>query len=201
MTEIVQVSPDKEIKLEESGDKLQTSSDPPALKLKLKVKQSTSDSQHSSEDGIEAFGDSNGKKSVTTLVKKDIPLVIYNSQNGDGSKGSPTSSDTNSPTISSPHLGQQSPVPKLKIRIKSANLRIPTFPTNKKPTEQVLDGSEPYCVCRSSRTDGFMICCDICELWCHGDCVGIFSEQDAVDIDEFHCPKCEPTYGSSKRCK
>ncbi|KAK7085109.1 Lsd1/2 complex PHD finger containing protein Phf2 [Halocaridina rubra] len=54
-----------------------------------------------------------------------------------------------------------------------------------------------YCVCGQSRDlSGFMIQCDICKDWFHGRCVGV-REYQAVDIDRFHCPRCEAFNGPS----
>ena len=33
--------------------------------------------------------------------------------------------------------------------------------------------TKPHCICGSPREDGFMICCDLCGIWCHEACVGI----------------------------
>eukprot|EP01117_Protostelium_nocturnum_P019257 TRINITY_DN8301_c0_g1_i4.p1 TRINITY_DN8301_c0_g1~~TRINITY_DN8301_c0_g1_i4.p1 ORF type:complete len:676 (+),score=187.06 TRINITY_DN8301_c0_g1_i4:3029-5056(+) len=55
-----------------------------------------------------------------------------------------------------------------------------------------------HCFCGSSHEWGFMICCEICERWYHGSCVGLKEEEDAEDIEEYHCIKCAPTHGPSK---
>ncbi|XP_034250698.1 histone lysine demethylase PHF8-like isoform X2 [Thrips palmi] len=55
----------------------------------------------------------------------------------------------------------------------------------------------PVCVCGlESVNDRFMIECDICKTWYHGDCVTVF-EYEAPDIAKYHCPRCEPMYGPS----
>ncbi|KAK7907401.1 hypothetical protein WMY93_016013 [Mugilogobius chulae] len=41
-----------------------------------------------------------------------------------------------------------------------------------------------------------MIECDACKDWFHGSCVGV-DEDDAPDIDIYHCPNCEKTHGKS----
>ena len=54
-----------------------------------------------------------------------------------------------------------------------------------------------YCLCgQSSDLSRFMIQCDICKDWFHGRCVGV-REYQAIDIDRFHCPRCEPYHGPS----
>ncbi|XP_061687376.1 lysine-specific demethylase phf2 isoform X2 [Syngnathoides biaculeatus] len=54
-----------------------------------------------------------------------------------------------------------------------------------------------YCVCRLPyNVTQFMIECDACKDWFHGSCVGV-DEDDAPDIDLYHCPNCEKTHGKS----
>ena len=45
-----------------------------------------------------------------------------------------------------------------------------------------------YCLCRRPY-DGFMIGCDECEEWYHGQCIGI-SESQAEKFDRFVCVRC-----------
>ncbi|KAF5280187.1 hypothetical protein FQA39_LY18104 [Lamprigera yunnana] len=48
---------------------------------------------------------------------------------------------------------------------------------------------QAYCVCRSSDSSRFMIACDACEEWYHGDCIGI-SEREAKHIKQYFCIRC-----------
>uniref|UniRef100_A0A672I2A6 Lysine-specific demethylase PHF2 n=1 Tax=Salarias fasciatus TaxID=181472 RepID=A0A672I2A6_SALFA len=59
-------------------------------------------------------------------------------------------------------------------------------------------GSAPvYCICRLPYdVTQFMIECDACKDWFHGSCVEV-DEDDAPDIDIYHCPNCEKTHGKS----
>uniref|UniRef100_A0A3Q2CUB3 PHD finger protein 2 n=1 Tax=Cyprinodon variegatus TaxID=28743 RepID=A0A3Q2CUB3_CYPVA len=57
-----------------------------------------------------------------------------------------------------------------------------------------------YCICRLPYdVTQFMIECDACKDWFHG-CVGV-DEDDAPDIDIYHCPNCEKTHGKSTKKK
>lgn len=47
-----------------------------------------------------------------------------------------------------------------------------------------------YCICKSSDEDRFMIGCDNCDEWYHGDCIKI-SEIRASHIEKFYCKKCK----------
>ncbi|CAG9832145.1 unnamed protein product [Diabrotica balteata] len=49
---------------------------------------------------------------------------------------------------------------------------------------------QAYCICRSSDSSRFMIGCDACEEWYHGDCVKI-SEKDAKLIKQYICVRCK----------
>ncbi|XP_065345796.1 nucleosome-remodeling factor subunit NURF301 isoform X2 [Cloeon dipterum] len=52
-----------------------------------------------------------------------------------------------------------------------------------------------YCLCKKPYDDSkFYICCDSCQNWFHGRCVGIL-QVEADGIDEYVCPNCE---GSSE---
>lgn len=54
-----------------------------------------------------------------------------------------------------------------------------------------LDASELYCECRQPHGGRFMISCDSCEEWFHGECVGV-READVPNPDDFHwnCKAC-----------
>jgi len=56
-------------------------------------------------------------------------------------------------------------------------------------TEEEEDGETLYCICRSTDVNRFMIGCDHCEEWYHGDCIGV-TEKDAKYIKKFYCKEC-----------
>uniref|UniRef100_UPI00336AEC94 CXXC-type zinc finger protein 1 n=1 Tax=Drosophila melanogaster TaxID=7227 RepID=UPI00336AEC94 len=49
---------------------------------------------------------------------------------------------------------------------------------------------QAYCICRSSDCSRFMIGCDGCEEWYHGDCIGI-TEKEAKHIKQYYCRRCK----------
>lgn len=51
------------------------------------------------------------------------------------------------------------------------------------------DPSQLYCICRQPALHYFMIQCNKCQDWFHGECVGI-NRQKAAKIKEFYCPLC-----------
>lgn len=52
-----------------------------------------------------------------------------------------------------------------------------------------IEEEEVYCICRTSDTKRFMIGCDQCDEWFHGDCINI-TEDDAKMIKKFFCLNC-----------
>ncbi|XP_045116189.1 CXXC-type zinc finger protein 1-like isoform X2 [Portunus trituberculatus] len=61
--------------------------------------------------------------------------------------------------------------------------------------EEGLKDEQVYCVCRTSDVSRFMIGCDKCEEWYHGDCINV-TESEANKIRKFFCQRCrlkEPT--------
>merc|ERR1712048_1160451 len=69
-------------------------------------------------------------------------------------------------------------------------------------------GDEVFCICRSSDIERFMIACEKCNEWFHGDCINV-SRKKAKSIEEWFCFKClekdkklkKPAKQSSKRKK
>ncbi|KAK0170901.1 hypothetical protein PV328_008686 [Microctonus aethiopoides] len=53
------------------------------------------------------------------------------------------------------------------------------------------DTQELYCLCKQPYDESqFYICCDKCQDWFHGRCVGIL-QSEADNIDEYVCPNCQ----------
>ena len=47
-----------------------------------------------------------------------------------------------------------------------------------------------YCICNGPDDGSFMIACDFCCEWFHGNCVGV-TEKQAQKIDLYVCPECK----------
>ncbi|XP_041969950.1 CXXC-type zinc finger protein 1-like [Aricia agestis] len=58
-----------------------------------------------------------------------------------------------------------------------------------KITTLLNQAGQAYCICRSSDSSRFMIACDACEEWYHGDCINI-SEREAKYIKTYFCDRC-----------
>ncbi|XP_072412266.1 death-inducer obliterator 1-like [Chiloscyllium punctatum] len=60
------------------------------------------------------------------------------------------------------------------------------------------DPDKLYCICRQPHNNRFMICCDRCEEWFHGDCVGITMARGRLlerNGEDYICPDCSPSSG------
>lgn len=49
---------------------------------------------------------------------------------------------------------------------------------------------ELYCICQTSDSGSFMICCDCCEKWYHTSCLGI-TRSFAKNVKTFYCFVCQ----------
>ncbi|XP_022917774.2 nucleosome-remodeling factor subunit NURF301 isoform X2 [Onthophagus taurus] len=57
--------------------------------------------------------------------------------------------------------------------------------------QHARDTQELFCLCRQPYDESqFYICCDRCQDWFHGRCVGIL-QSEADNIDEYICPNCQ----------
>lgn len=48
----------------------------------------------------------------------------------------------------------------------------------------------PYCICRGPDDHRWMICCERCEDWFHGECVHLAKDVGESLIEKFICPNC-----------
>ncbi|XP_032577376.1 uncharacterized protein LOC6613221 [Drosophila sechellia] len=55
--------------------------------------------------------------------------------------------------------------------------------------DSVVSAKDVYCICRQSHSNGFMICCDNCNEWFHGDCIGL-PANIGVQHDTYYCTEC-----------
>ncbi|XP_051967151.1 death-inducer obliterator 1-like [Xyrauchen texanus] len=68
-------------------------------------------------------------------------------------------------------------------------------------SEYHSDGYDPnalYCICRQKHNKRFMICCDRCEEWFHGDCVGITEARGRLmerNGEDYVCSNCNTQKG------
>lgn len=55
--------------------------------------------------------------------------------------------------------------------------------------EEEIEAAEIYCICRSTDISRFMIGCEACNEWYHGDCINVTAEE-AQDIKHWYCKPC-----------
>nr|XP_046220707.1 CXXC-type zinc finger protein 1-like [Oncorhynchus gorbuscha] len=70
-------------------------------------------------------------------------------------------------------------------------------PAPDRPIGPMMEGGNApvYCICRRPDINCFMIGCDCCNEWFHGDCIGI-SEKAAKVIRVWYCEKCRAKDGT-----
>lgn len=77
----------------------------------------------------------------------------------------------------------------------------PSKRTKKLKSERTAQGSDdasdddesdngPYCLCRGPDDHRWMICCENCEDWFHGECIKMNKEIGENLIEKFICPIC-----------
>ncbi|EDW81984.1 uncharacterized protein Dwil_GK25558 [Drosophila willistoni] len=80
---------------------------------------------------------------------------------------------------------------KTKEEIRREIAREFDLPERKSKIATILkQDDQAYCICRTSDCSRFMIGCDGCEEWYHGDCIGI-TEKEAKHIKQYYCRRCK----------
>jgi hypothetical protein len=62
--------------------------------------------------------------------------------------------------------------------------------------EESDGGTEVYCLCKQPYAGRFMIQCDHCEEWYHGECVDI-TPGEAVSLNRYRCETCKRFGGAA----
>ncbi|KAF9961355.1 hypothetical protein BGZ72_004064 [Mortierella alpina] len=96
-------------------------------------------------------------------------------------------------------------VPEVSVKSKLSSHEQPTEQPKDKETARASASKEEkseeqsrskedgalYCICRTPYDPSrFMIACDQCDDWFHGDCVGV-AEKEIDLVDQYYCKRCE----------
>jgi PHD-finger len=89
-----------------------------------------------------------------------------------------------------PKPGQTKPlsVDMLKGLLLSAEDNAVEIPEKMQLKCIVADKGARHCICGGPNYGGFMLCCDKCDLWFHGPCVG--TVMDSESLSNWRCPGC-----------
>ncbi|XP_051532690.1 death-inducer obliterator 1-like isoform X4 [Myxocyprinus asiaticus] len=91
--------------------------------------------------------------------------------------------------------------PKSEAKLRKENDEDDDDDEESPSSESDSDGYDPnalYCICRQKHNKRFMICCDRCEEWFHGDCVGITEARGRLmerNGEDYVCPNCNTQKG------
>ena len=84
---------------------------------------------------------------------------------------------------------------KAKTKITKMREETPVASTSKTITQETTEGEELFCLCRRPYDESqFYICCDSCQGWFHGRCVGVL-QKEADSLDVYVCPNCQRDSG------
>ncbi|CAO3694993.1 unnamed protein product [Umbelopsis ramanniana] len=120
----------------------------------------------------------------TPAATKKSGLTVNLSLNTLAAHSQPTPSSATAPSSS------DSSTPKIRFKLKLPTVVEPTPP----PPPVDMSGGDTEvinCICDNPHVDygAFMIACDNCSEWFHGDCVGI---RESDQVAEWYCMRCRP---------
>ncbi|XP_043945840.1 death-inducer obliterator 1 isoform X2 [Protopterus annectens] len=142
------------------------------------------------------------KELQNQLRKKHSELItpcLVNIVKMDPFKGEPKSE------VRTPFIKLRSPLQERKEVLKSLPAEtdsslIPNDDDLRIKKVEVYDPKALYCICRQPNNNRFMICCDKCEEWFHGDCIGISEERGVLmekNEEYYICLNCSILQGQN----
>ncbi|XP_041347203.1 CXXC-type zinc finger protein 1-like isoform X2 [Gigantopelta aegis] len=102
-----------------------------------------------------------------------------------------TDSDTgaNSSANSQDDIAHQFVLPERQAKLNLLIKAMEMTSSDETAPQGAKQGETIYCICRTTDCLRFMIGCDNCEEWYHGDCIGI-TQLDARTIKRYYCTFC-----------
>ncbi|XP_039494998.1 uncharacterized protein LOC120454059 [Drosophila santomea] len=132
-----------------------------------------------SDAGNVSFGESSLDASINQLL--NASSLSNDSQSGSGPKR---------PNPREPSLAKRSTAPRRSKKLDTSQNNDPDASESQEDDD---DPNKLWCVCRQPHNNRFMICCDLCEDWFHGTCVGV-TKAMGTDMEnkgiDWKCPKC-----------
>jgi hypothetical protein len=102
------------------------------------------------------------------------------------SLNSPSNQNQPAPVVAPPPTSADSSTPKIRFKLK-----LPVAEPTPAAEQPAGDAEVINCICENPHVDygAFMIACDQCSVWFHGDCVGI---KESDQVAEWYCMRCRP---------
>lgn len=147
------------------------------------------------EDGVENESVANG----TPQSSSDVPPPSSKSP----SYPPPTSTDSANMAVQHPVLKKKGTAATIKKAPKRPNNSGPkpakkakltpppgAVPQDGSSDDDMEEDNGPYCLCRGPDDHRWMIFCENCEDWFHGECINLSKEIGESLIEKFICPNC-----------
>lgn len=129
------------------------------------------------------------KKGTATLVKKTTSRKTGSASRG--AKGARSGSTKSAAAAALPKGG----TPKPPGSTASSPPPVGSSDAGGSGDEDDESDHGPYCLCRGPDDHRWMIGCDVCEDWFHGECVGVDKAIGEALIVRYVCPRCTDDKG------
>ncbi|CAI2170129.1 6501_t:CDS:2 [Funneliformis geosporum] len=161
---------------------------------KYKIKREDPETVSSDDDKPRKRKPSIKRPRIPPLKRKATSQSVHNNSKNKRLKKSSSSPHFRSRTTSNNSSVNNSP--RLQPQVEMTTVDDMVIEVGKKV--------QHYCICRSTDGESFMIECDNCDEWFHGDCVNISREESQM-VDKYYCPNCtdlgHKTSWKPEKCK
>ncbi|XP_056130183.1 death-inducer obliterator 1 isoform X2 [Lampris incognitus] len=202
--EKVEASPKELVSQDVSNSQPEQDSDMMEV-LEEKTEQEDENNEGEVNQELEEDEEENDDKPLATLSKR-TPVRTYTNKKKAATKTTATGSKTQTPVIkgcspvkreTKPKALQPAPkTRKSQTDEENEDEDDSLTSTSSSSSDSENGGYDPnalYCICRQKHNKRFMICCDRCEEWFHGDCVGITEARGRLmerNGEDYICPNC-----------